>query len=190
MMWCAWLGPVVLLVGCAGPPLTLYTLEPDGSALGGAGDQPVLGATPTVIAVAPVAVPAELDSEDVSVRSGAVVQRSSSGRWASRLSNEITERLTADLAARDPQALVTSAPQGQTPTYRVVVTLSRFDVSAAGRVVVTADWAIVPADPAAAVQRGRTIFAVEGPVATDVQVVTLQGAAVDRLGRAIRLGPQ
>jgi uncharacterized lipoprotein YmbA len=175
------IGAALLLAGCAGPALTLYTLAPEAAPR----DQPPLGGSLRVIAVARVAVPAELDSDDLLVRSGAVLHRSGSGRWASSLSNEMTERLAADLAARDPAALVTTAPQEQTPAYRIVVTLNRFDVSAEGRVAVAADWTIVPGNAGEAVRRGWTGFAVMGPVATDLEVVTLQGRAVDRLAGAI-----
>ena len=172
-----------LLAGCAGPPLTLYTLN---SAPLQA-DRTGLGGSQMVIAIARVALPAELDGDDLLLRSGAVLKRSGSGRWASGLANEITDRLTADLAARRPEVLVTDAPRQETPAYRVVVTLSRFDVSADGDASVSADWTITPGDPGLAVLRDRTLFTVLGPVATDLNVVTLQRRAVDRLSQAIAI---
>jgi uncharacterized lipoprotein YmbA len=160
-----------LLAGCAGPPLTLYTLN---SAPLQA-DRTGLGGSQMVVAIARVALPAELDGDDL-LR-----------RWACGLANEITDRLTADLAARRPEVLVTDAPRQETPAYRIVVTLSRFDVSADGDASVSADWTITPGDPGLAVLRDRTLFTVLGPVATDLNVVTLQRRAVDRLSQAIAI---
>jgi len=173
----------VVLGSCAGPPLKLYTLgvghaEAEGKAF----NRP-----PVIIAVTRVSLPDELDNDDILVRSGPNLLRSSRGRWSTRLSTEVTERLTAQLAAGRPDALVTSSPQSQTPSYRIIITLSRFDVSVDGRATLAADWLIVPSDPAASPRRNRTTFTMDGSVATDRDVVLLQGSVVDRLGQSIDL---
>jgi uncharacterized lipoprotein YmbA len=173
----------VVLGSCAGPPLKLYTLgtghaEAEGKAF---------NRSPVVIAVARVTLPDELDNDDILVRSGPSFLRSSRGRWSARLSTEVTERLTAQLAARRPDALVTSSPQGQTPSYRIMITLSRFDVSVEGHATLAADWLIVPGDPAASPRRDRTTFTMDGSVATDQDVVLLEGRVMDRLGQSIGL---
>ncbi len=173
----------LVLGSCAGPPLKLYTL--------GAGHAEAEGKafnrSPVIIAVARVTLPDELDNDDILVRSGQNLLRSSRGRWSARLSTEVTERLTAQLAARRPDALVTSTPQSQTPSYRIVITLSRFDVSVDGRATLAADWLIVPSDPAASPRRDRTTFTMDGSVATDRDVVLLEGRVMDRLGQSIGL---
>jgi uncharacterized lipoprotein YmbA len=173
----------VALGSCAGPPLKLYTLGAGhAEAEGRAFDRP-----PVIIAVARVTLPDELDNDDILVRSGPSLLRSSRGRWSARLSTEVTERLTAQLAARRPDALVTSSPQGQTPSYRIIITLSRFDVSVDGHATLAADWLIVPSDPAASPRRDRTTFTMNGSVATDQDVVLLLGSVMDRLGQSIDL---
>jgi uncharacterized lipoprotein YmbA len=173
----------LVLGSCAGPPLKLYTL--------GAGHAEAEGKafnrSPVIIAVARVTLPDELDNDDILVRSGPNLLRSARGRWSARLSTEVTERLTAQLAARRPDALVTSSPQSQTPSYRIIITLSRFDVSVDGHATLAADWLIVPGDPASSPRRDRTTFTLDGSVATDRDVVLLEGRVMDRLGQSIGL---
>ncbi len=179
MLGCAALLPA----GCAAPPLTLYTL----GAPAQAADASPLGARPVVIEVARVAVPDELDTEDINVRDGSILRRSQTGRWASRLSVGITDRLTSRLAARRPDALVTDRPQTEAPTDRVLVSISRLDVTPKGVATLAANWLIVPRDPARPTRRDRGLFSVTGPVAADQDVVTLEGMLVDRLADAIDL---
>ena len=109
LLWCA---TALLLASCATPPLTLYTL----GAPPIAADTAPLGRRPVVIAVARVTVPDELDTEDIVVRDGSTLRRSTRGRWASRLSLGITDRLTERLAERRPDALVTDRPLTDTPS--------------------------------------------------------------------------
>src|SRR6195952_1882598 len=94
------------LATCGAPALTVYTLGPPE----GASDAAPLGHKPVVIAVARVTIPDELDTEDLVIRDGSVLRRSARGRWASRLSLGITDRLTNRLAARNPTVLVTDRP--------------------------------------------------------------------------------
>ncbi len=179
-----WVTAALLLASCGSAPLTLYTL----GAPSGAVDSEPLGSKPTVIAVARVSVPDELDNEDIVVRDGSTLRRSHLGRWASRLSLGITDRLTERLAARRPDALVTDRPLTDTPAYRVLINIGRLDVSAAGVATLDADWMIVPRDTARPTLRDRGHFSVTGPVATDQDVVTLVGKLVDRLAGAIDIG--
>jgi uncharacterized lipoprotein YmbA len=180
------LGGAILcvLASCAAPPLATYTLA-TGQAV--ANTTP-LGQTPVVIAIARVVIPDELDNEDIQTRSGNTLNRSANGRWASRLSIEITERTTARLSERRTDALVTSRPQSQPPSYRIIINLARLDVTTDGHAALQADWVILPAKPTAPVQRNRVAFSIDGPVATDRDVVRLEGVAVDRLSRLIDVG--
>ncbi len=172
-----------VLTCCAGPSLVLYTLGAGHAAADGTG----FARPPVIIAVDRVAIPDDLDTEDILVRSGASLLRSPRGRWASRLSIEVTNRVTAQLAQRRPDALVTSVPQSQTPSYRILLTLSRFDINTNGQAKVVADWLIIPKDPTEAARRDRTAFSVDGPVANDLDVVMLEGKALDRLSGAIEV---
>jgi uncharacterized lipoprotein YmbA len=174
----------LLLASCATPPLTLYTL----GAPGGAADAAPLGARPIVIAVARVTVPDELDTEDLVVRDGSTLRRSTVGRWASRLSLGITDRVTQLLAERRPDALVTDRPLTDTPSYRVLINIGRLEVTAAGVATLDADWMIVPREAGAPTLRDRGHFSVTGPVATDADVVALLGAVLDQLAGAIDIG--
>jgi uncharacterized lipoprotein YmbA len=176
---------VCLLLGaCAAPPLTLYTL---GTPPAGSEASP-LGKAPLVIAVGRVTIPDELDTEDIVVRDGSTLRRSSRGRWGSRLSLGITDRLTERLAQRFKQAVVTDRPLTETPSERVLVNIARLDVTASGTATVDANWVVVPRETGQPVRRDRTQISVTGPVATDQDVVTLLGVAVDQLAAAINIG--
>lgn len=209
MLGCA---AVLLLTSCAAPPLTLYTLNasqpappevPPGAPTGGSHAAyhaashgaphatphgTSLGAKPVVIAVARMALPDEMDNEDIVFRDGNILRRSQKGRWASRLSVGMTGRLTDLLARRRPAAVVTDRPLTEAPTYRLMINVSRLDVSHTGAATLEADWLIVPANPAQPVRRGRTRFSVNGPVASDQDVVTLVDELTDRLAGAINVG--
>lgn len=180
-IWGLWTAAAVLLCACGAPPLTLYTLGTPATAT----DSAPLARKPLVIAVARVSLPDELDTDAIVVRDGSTLRRSMRGRWASRLSLGITDRLTERLARQRPSALVTDRPLTETPSYRVLVNIQRLDVSAAGRVTLDADWAIIPRDSTAPTRRDRGHFTASGPVATDQDVVTLVETVLDQLAGAI-----
>jgi hypothetical protein len=181
LLWCA---TALLLAGCATPPLTLYTLGAPPVAT----DFRPLGRRPVVIAVARVTVPDELDTEDIVVRDGSTLRRSVRGRWASRLSLGITDRLTERLAEQRPDALVTDRPLTDTPTFRVLVNIGRLDVTTAGVATLDADWMVVPREASARTVRDRGHFTATGPVETDQDVVGLLGVVLDQLASAINIG--
>ena len=172
-----------ILAACAAPALTLYTL----GAPPAASPADSLGRTPVVIALARVSIQDDLDTEDIVVRDGSVLRRSHRGRWASRLSMGITDRLTQRLAARYPGALVTDRPLSDTPADRVLINIGRLDVTSAGVATLDADWLVVPRDANAPTERNRAGFSMAGPVATDQDVVALIGALVDKLADAIAI---
>ncbi|WP_158920979.1 membrane integrity-associated transporter subunit PqiC [Acidisphaera sp. S103] len=174
----------LLLASCASPPLSLYTLGTSPAAPEAA----PLGSHPMVITVARVTMPDELDTEDLVVRDGSTLRRSTKGRWASRMSLGITDRLTQRLAERRPDALVTDRPLADTPTDRIQVNIGRLDVTAAGTATLDADWVIVPRDPKIPTRRDRGHFTATGPVANDADVVALLGKVLDQLAAAIQLG--
>jgi len=171
----------LLLTSCAAPPLNLYTLNVPSSPA----EPPPLGSKPTVIEIVRVAVPDELDTQDIVVRNGDRLVRSRQGRWASRLSLGITDRLTERLAAQRPDALITDQPRADPPSYRVLINISRLDVTKAGTATLDANWTILPHDPSRPILRDRVGFSATGPVATDQEVVTQVGSLLDRLAGAI-----
>jgi len=176
-----WIVALLCLGACAAPSLSVYTLRTPATAH----DRPPLGKTPVVIAVSRVTIPDELDTEDIVVRDGMTLRRSRLGRWASRLSLGITDRITQRLAARYPGALVTDRPLTATATDRVLINISRFDVGTTGATTLDADWVVVPHDPAKPTRRDRLHVATTGSVASDQDVVSLMGASLDRLAGAI-----
>jgi len=171
------------LTACAGPPLTLYTLAPDAPA-------PETLATPqTVIAVARVSIPDALDTQDILVRDGATLKRSSTSRWAERLSLGITDLIAAQLAAQNPQALVTDQPQAGPVTTRLAINISQLDVTSAGSVTLAADWTWTPANPNLPLRRARTRITLNAATATDAAAVqALRDAVVALAGRIGAVG--
>lgn len=172
---------VLLLGSCGAPPLQVYTLGAPPTA----SNVPPLSKQPVVVAVARVTVPDELDTQDIVVRDGSVLNRSRLGRWASRLSLGVTDRLTQRLARLRPHVLITDRPLTETPSDRLLVNISRLDVTTTGVATLDADWLIVPRDPATSTQRDRAHFTATGPVASDQDVVNLVETLLDRLSGAI-----
>lgn len=173
-----------LAVGaCAAPPLRLYTLS-DAPATAPHGELPP-GAP--VIEVDPLTLPDYLDTVDILLRKGNVLERSSGARWASRLSILATGLLTSQLATRAPDALVTDQWKGTAPDYRILVQVTSLDVTSAGVASLNAYWQIIPRDRQLQIVRDRTQIRVTGPVATDQEVVDLETELFERLAGAIQL---
>ena len=174
--------PVVAFVGsCASPPLTVYTLEPSAAVPEAA---PSTGKI-KVIEVRRVVVPDAFDNQDIMVRHGSTLVRSSHGRWASRFSLNATYFLTRQLAQQRPDVLITDQPQIEQPDYRIFFNISTLDVTANGTATLEADWQIVPRDPALPSSRQRGRFSATGSVATDQDVVSLNMALLQQLADAI-----
>jgi uncharacterized lipoprotein YmbA len=174
----------MMLAGCAAPPLTLYTLADQTNQTAAP-----LGEHPVVIEVSRVTIPDDLDTEDILVQDGNVLRRSKTGRWASRLSMEITSVLAHQLASRYPEALVTDVRQLTSPAERVLVSITKLDITAQGAAEITADWQIVPENSQSSVTRDRARFSLSGPVTTDQDVVALEGKLIGKLAESISLPP-
>lgn len=171
------------LSGCAAPALVLFTLAAPTAPTAG-------GALPTrlvVIEIARITLPDELDNEDILVRDGATLARSSTGRWASRLSLQVGERITQRLADRRPDALVVNRAQAQTPSYRVVINVARLEVLRDGSGMLEADWQIIPADAVQPVARDRGRFVSQGLAGGNDVVVARIGNLLDQLAQAINV---
>ncbi len=171
----------LLTASCASPSLAVYTL----GASAATSDATPLGRRAIVIEVRRVSVPDNLDSQDIVVRDGSTLVRSTRGRWASRLSLGVTSYLTARLAQRRPDALVTDQPQIDPPNYRIFVTISALNVTVNGVATLDADWLVVPRNPAQDAWRGRGRFTSTSTAATDQEVVALYAAVVSQLAGAI-----
>jgi uncharacterized lipoprotein YmbA len=172
------------LSACAAPALSLFTLASPNPTR----PQAPLPGRPMVIEVARVSLPDEIDSEDMLVRSGPTLVRSSTGRWASRLSLQVTDRVTARLAERRPDALVVNRAQAQSPSYRIVINIARLDVLSDGSGTLEADWQIIPSDAAIAASRDRGQFSVrrDAPKGDNLLVANL-GDLLDQLSSAIKI---
>lgn len=175
-----------LPAGCAAPPLTVYTLGLP-SAAAGPGDTPTraVGPATPVIEVGRATVPDYLDTQDIVLRQGDRLARSSRGRWASRLSVAVTDLIVARLGERRPGVLVTSQPQVTPPTYRLAIEISRLDVGGDGAAALEANWSFVPRDATAPIVRCRAAVAASGPVGADPEVAALTRALLDRLAARI-----
>ena len=167
----------VMLTACAAPPLKLYTLTraPEGI------DPSPLRRNATIIVVDRVHLPDYPDTQDILIRRGNVLDRSRTGRWVSRLSVSATELLTAKLAMRGPDALVTDGVQTAVPNYEISVHVGELDVSSAGEALMDADWQIIPRTGIKHIVRGRVRITLQGSVASDEGVVGLEGRLFERL---------
>lgn len=176
---------MLLLAGCAAPPLRLYTL----------GDSPVsenvksLPRGAPVIEVDRLILPNALDSEDILLTDGNVVERSRTGRWVSRLSLLATDLMTSQLARRAPDALVTDQWPIEAPDYRVMIGIDRLNVARKGSAVMDANWQIFAQNRGHESRslRGHARIKLTGPAATDRDIVRLETALFDRLADRIRL---
>jgi uncharacterized lipoprotein YmbA len=137
-----WMGmALLLLAACSStPPTRFYQL----AAVQGE-PQPAAGRASLVVAVGPVALPGALDRPQIVTRASPyAVDFAGSDHWASPLSGMLPRTLVENLAQRLPADRVFAFPQvGVTLfDYRVTVEVARFDVDAAGEVVLVADWRI------------------------------------------------
>ena len=138
-----------------------------------------------MIEVVRVTLRVEIDTEDILVRNGSVLAPKRAGTLGEP---SVTRRHPpADWtpAASRPDALVTDRLQAEVVSYRVIINISRLDVTTGGVATLEADWLIAPHDSATPTRRNRARFTVTGPVATDQQVVTLEEKLLDQLAAAI-----
>jgi uncharacterized lipoprotein YmbA len=159
----------------------MYTLEPSAD---GPGPARSVGRA-KVVEVRRVVVPDAYDNQDILVREGSTLIRSSNGRWASRFSLSATHFLSRQLAQRRPDILFTDQPQVEAPDYRLFVTVNALDVVANGAATLEADWLIVPRDPRRPSLRQRATLRTTGSTATDQDVVSLNMALLRQLADAL-----
>jgi uncharacterized protein len=184
----AWVPTALALTGCtAAPALNLYMLSDSSASTQGstAASDPLPPRNALVIQVARVQLPEYLDSRDLVLRRGDVLERSSTGRWASPLPIAATDLLTAQLAMRRPDAWVTDQAYMRPPDYRLIVHVDRLDITSSGTGLVEADWEIVPRSASREIIRGRTQFSMQGSVASDEAVVHFERLLLSKLAGEI-----
>ena len=168
-----------LLSACASAPVQFYTIAPpiDGSRLAQA-DAPV-------VYVPRIAMPDYLDTQDILLRDGSRLLRSSNGRWASRLSQSATDLIVARLAQDWPQRMVTAYSPQQTPDTRLAITIERMDITQQGQAMLVASWTDLPGIESRAIRNGRASLSVTGSVADDAAKAALLQKLFTRLADSI-----
>ncbi|SAI55635.1 lipoprotein [Bordetella ansorpii] len=131
-----------VLAGCAGsPPVRYYTLVAPPSA--SAAPQATAPAG-YMIEVLPVSVPPQVDQPQLMLRSGAgQLTAQYSDRWSSPLSDEFRDALSDTLTRRlgVPDVRVVK-PLGDTPIWRVLVDVQRFESTPGASSVIEATWRV------------------------------------------------
>ena len=128
------------LAACSSAPTHFYTLQHSEIARADAAD----AAPRFLVDVQPVAVPAQVDQQELLVRqSEQRVAVLDNERWAAPLAAELREALAADLAG----ALGTHDVHGLAhppaiPVYRIQVDIRRFDSWPGRHALIEADWTI------------------------------------------------
>ncbi|WP_144635132.1 membrane integrity-associated transporter subunit PqiC [Bordetella genomosp. 13] len=135
------------LAGCAGsPPVRYHTLVAPPSAAGVADAPAQTAAVPAgyMIEVLPVSVPPQVDQPQLMLRSGTgQLTAQYSDRWSSPLSDEFRDALSAALTQRlgVPDVRVVK-PLGDTPVWRVLVDVQRFESTPGAASVIEATWRV------------------------------------------------
>ncbi|WP_349291843.1 PqiC family protein [Gluconobacter sp. Dm-62] len=169
------------VAGCAAPPVQFYTLGAPAIAQNNA----ALPASASVLSVSHVTLPDYLDSQDILTRHGDQLDRSPNGRWGSRLSQGVTDLLSAHLGQDWPNYVVTTQPLAETPALRLAVNISRLDLDTSGQGALDADWALIPSDEHQPILHSRGSFTAQGAVATDGGKVALTRTLVEQLAARI-----
>jgi uncharacterized lipoprotein YmbA len=139
---------LLLLAGCASsPPMHYYTL----SEVPPASPPPLAhgtGTLPPPARLGSMAMPAELDRQELVTHSGAnQVQVHEFNRWAAPLDEQIRRTLYNDLAARvtvtaPPLIVDPNAPASREPRRTLAISLSHLDIDAQCAVSLAANWTI------------------------------------------------
>lgn len=169
------------LAGCAAPPVQFYTLGAPAIAQ----NNTTLPASAPVLGVSHVTLPDYLDSQDILTRHSDQLDRSPNGRWGSRLSQGVTDLLSAHLGQDWPNYVVTTQPLAETPALRLAVNISRLDLDSSGQGALDADWALIPSDEHQPILHSRGSFIAQGTVSTDGGKVALTRTLVEQLATRI-----
>ncbi|NHN85868.1 hypothetical protein GOB93_14630 [Acetobacter musti] len=175
------------LSACAGPPLQLYTLGGPATSSGQA-----QGAVPPgtpILEIRRASLPDYLDTQDIVTRNGQALRRSANGRWAERLSDSVTDFITARISSARPDLFVTDQPvSGPGPgpaSGRLTINITRMDIASDGKATLEASWSFIPADENQPEQLHRGTVSASGPATTDNDTVTLTDTLVRQLSDRI-----
>ena len=139
-----------------------------------------------VLEVPRVRIPDYLDTRDIQVRdAGSVLTVSRTGRWASRLSDQLTDTLVADLQRLHPQLQVSRSELDAAGARRLLVDLDVLELERDGTVTAQARWSVVrPGRPDVVMQSG---VSVHGNAADDAGALETLRRLVSDLASRIRL---
>ena len=179
------------LAGCAPPAPKLYLLAPPAMAgmPGSSGAQAVAG---PVLEVPRLHIPDYLDSRDIQMRdASSMLMVSRSGRWASRLSDQLTDTLVADLGKLHPDRMVTrSTIMGR--SSRLLLDITTLELDRDGDAMMVADWSIAQENGSPLHDHER--FAVQADArneasngTSDARVITLLRELIRQLAARIQL---
>ncbi len=181
-------GTLPALTGCFGSSQSsrFYTLTPPGES-----GRAASAALEKAVAVGPVTIPEYLDRIQIVTRSaGNEILLAEFDRWGGSLDGEITRALVSSLSDRLNSRHFAVFPRGFTPfgesgaTYRIPVSVIRFDGTPGGKVILDATWGVFEKSAA----REESLFATESTITEDVKgkgydaLVAAMGKAVERLG--------
>ncbi|WP_107309976.1 PqiC family protein [Burkholderia metallica] len=138
-------GAVIALTGCASNPVHYYTLvAPAASLSPSATSTTARAAAPLAINVLPVGIPAQLDQQQMVVRSGtgtAVILDNE--RWVAPLGDELRAALASALVEQLGARNVTGLPRPSNQTVMSIRTqVRRFDAWPGSRAQFEADWVV------------------------------------------------
>ncbi|WP_175914084.1 PqiC family protein [Burkholderia metallica] len=138
-------GAVIALTGCASNPVHYYTLvAPAASLSPSATSTTARAAAPLAINVLPVGIPAQLDQQQMVVRSGtgtAVILDNE--RWVAPLGDELRAALASALVAQLGARNVTGLPRPSNQTVMSIRTqVRRFDAWPGSMAQFEADWVV------------------------------------------------
>lgn len=154
---------MIVLTGCVAiksPDSQLYTLSSSGNAAAAVQEQS--GASLPVLAVGPVNLPDYLRRPQLVSREGANrIKVAEFDRWAAPLNEQVERVLAENLEARvQGMVVVNYREQRFKPTYRLTMTLERFERRDGDQVDLAGRWTLTNAQSGAVLLTRRGSFAV------------------------------
>ena len=171
---------LLLLSGCSSPRVTFYTLNARATAEATAPSPPI-----DPVAIGPVTLPDRLDRPQLVIRTSANrVEILETHRWAESLKSEIPRIIAADLDLLLKPTRVSVYPQnaGQDASYRILVDIQRFEMTAGEGVALDALWSVRRSDGGAATS-GRSVVSEPVGAAGYDALVAAQSRALASVSR-------
>jgi len=168
-LFACWIVLCVGLTGCKNlrPVVDLthyYVLSASGGAEAGSHSNQDL-----TIGIAPVEIPAYLQSTRIAVRRGTnEIHFSEYREWAEHLDKGIQRVLALDLSNLVPSSrVVTSAWQGGEVKVEIYASIQRFELDEAGEATLDCQWRIVTPGGSRALRSNRVLIRKKGPPLTN-----------------------